>query len=84
MEKAKIYKKVLEAKKIFWGKNKKKYNKKKKLKNIIWKKKGKKRRRKKQGKKHCYNQQCYVWGATMLFPDHLQSNIVYKKNRFWN
>ena len=28
--------------------------------------------------KHCYNQQCYVWGATMLFPHHLQSNIVYK------
>ena len=47
-----------------------------KWKKLKYKKKGKKI----LAGKHCYNQQCYVWGATMLFPHHLQSNIVYKKN----
>ena len=43
------------------------------------KKKDEKNRENTVAGKHCYNQKCYVWGATMLFPHHLQSNIVYKK-----
>ena len=47
------------------------------------KKKGKNKKKKREKNivagKHCYNQQCHVWGATMFFPHHLQSNIVYKK-----